>query len=569
MKRTFSVALFFILFIQVNAAIEPFLLKTEYLINPLAINTLKPRLSWQLKSEQRNQYQSAFEIIVSDHRGEVESGKGSAWTSSKQLSAENINISYGGNQLQPFTRYYWRVRVYDAAGNVSAWSDPAWFETAVLPGTDWTAKWIGDERKQFERDEDFYKDDPMPLFRKQFSTTGKIAAARLYISGLGYYEAWINGKRVGDHVLDPGFTTFRKQVFYSTYDVTDLVMRGNNAIGIMLGNGWFNPLPLRLFGRFNLRNIQETGRPCVKAQLFLRYEDGTISMITTDDTWRTATGPVIRNNVYLGERYDARLEINNWTAASFTQKWKPASIVSGPSGKLTAKMIPPVRVKRTISPVSITEKGKDTFIVDMGENFAGVARIRVKGASGQKVVLRYGEDLFQDGRLNYLTTVAGQIKEIWRLNGGPGAPATAWQEDQYTLKGKGWETWAPRFTFHGFRFVEITGWPGRPDNSSIEGLCMHTDLQPAGTFSSSNNMFNQLQQTILRTFLSNVFSVQSDCPAREKMGYGADIVVTAEAFSYNFDMSQFYAKTVMDFANEQQPDGGITEVAPYTGIADK
>ena len=205
----------------------------------------------------------------------------------------------------------------------------------------------------------------------------------------------------------------------------------------------------------------------------------------------------------------------------------------------------------------------------MGQNFAGVARIKIKGSAGTMVSLRYGEALHPDGTLNYLTTVAGHIKEIWNLKGGPGAPATAWQEDSYTLKGGGIEIWSPRFTFHGFRFLEITGWPGQLTVNDIEGLRMNTDLRSSGEFACSNEMFNRVHEATQWTFLSNVFSVQSDCPGREKMGYGADMVTTANTFLYNYDMSSFYEKAVRDFANEQQPDGGITEIAPYTGIHDK
>ncbi|HVG16659.1 MAG TPA: family 78 glycoside hydrolase catalytic domain, partial [Chitinophagaceae bacterium] len=397
----------------------------------------------------------------------------------------------------------------------------------------------------------------------------KIAAARLYVSGLGYYEAYLNGKKVGDHVLDPGWTTYKKQAFFVTHDLTSLLQQGKNTIGFILGNGWYNPLPIQLFGRFNLRDVQQTGRPCVKAQVHVVYTDGSSETIVTGEDWQTAPGPVVRNNVYLGEHYDARLEKDGWSAGVSKNAWKNAVVVEGPSGALMAQMQPPIRVTKVIRPVSITGIGKDTFLVDLGQNFAGVARINVKGAAGTKVVLRYGEDIHPNGRLNFLTTVAGHIKEMWNLKGGPGAPKTAWQEDSYILKGKEKEQWAPRFTFHGFRYIEITGWPGVPTINDIEGLRMNSDLEPAGSFASSNNMFNQLQETIKWTFLSNVFSVQSDCPGREKMGYGADIVATTEAFMYNYDMAQFYRKTVRDYANDQQPDGGITEIAPYTGIADR
>ena len=297
----------------------------------------------------------------------------------------------------------------------------------MLQATDWQAQWIGDDRKQFEKPEDFYNDDPMPLFRKTFDATKKVASARLYISGLGYYEAYLNGKKVGDHVLDPGWTTYKKQALYVTHDVTALLQKGANSIGIMLGNGWYNPLPLTLFGRFNLRTVQQTGRPCVKAEVHVKYTDGTSAVVVTDDTWQTATGPIVRNNVYLGEHYDARLERKDWLDGGLGKGWKNAAIVEGPSGELTPQMQPPIRITKVLQPVQITESGNDTFIVDMGQNFAGVARIKVKGSAGTKVSLRYGEDIHANGRLNYLTTTAGHIKEIWNLKGGPGAPKTAWR----------------------------------------------------------------------------------------------------------------------------------------------
>ena len=440
----------------------------------------------------------------------------------------------------------------------------------MLSPSDWKAPWIGDGSQQFERDEDFYHDDRMPLFQKSFSILKKVQSARLYISGLGYFEAYLNGKKVGDHVLDPGWTTYSKEVLYVVHDITAEIKSGMNVTGIMLGNGWYNPLPLRLFSRFNLRDVQETGRPCVKAEIHIRYTDGSTEKILTDNSWLTAPGPVVRNNVYLGEKYDARLEPQDWLKEKVESRtWRNASLVTGPSGVLHLQMQPPVRITKVVKPVSVREVKPGVFIADMGQNFAGVVRIKVKGKAGTIVKIKYGEDVHADGSLNYLTTVAGQIKEIWKLNGGPGAPATAWQEDQYILKGKGVEVWAPRFTFHGFRYIEIIGWSGKPDVNSLEGLRMNSDLVSAGEFACSNEMFNQLHSTINWTFLSNVFSVQSDCPGREKMGYGADIVTTANAFLYNFDMGNFYRKTVRDFSNEQDGDGGITETAPYTGIHDR
>lgn len=539
----------------------------EYIRNPLGIDIAKPAFNWELVSLQRNQLQSGYELIVSDDPKKIRDGIGDSWSSTKISSSATSQIEYAGKTLQPFTKYYWRVKVYDQ-NNESVWSEISWFETAMMSDADWKAQWINDGSIQPSKDEDYYLDDRMPLFRKEFVAKRKISSARLYVSGLGYYEAYLNGKRIGDHVLDPGFTTYRKQALYVVYDISSLVQKGKNAAGIMLGNGWYNPLPLRLFGRIDLRKWQQTGRPCVKAEVHIRYTDGTSEVIATDQSWQTAPGPVVRNNVYLGEKYDARLEQKNWNQlATNPAEWKNASLAEGPSGKLTVQMQPAIKITRTVTPTAITEPRKDTFIVDMGQNFAGVAKIKVKGPAGTKISLRYGEDIYKDGMLNYMTTVCTQLKK-GGLKGGPGAPETAWQQDDYILKGEGIENWSPRFTFHGFRYVEVTGWPGKPTVNDFEGLRMNSDLETNGTFACSNEMFNKLHENILWTFLSNVFSVQSDCPGREKMGYGADIVVSGNSFLYNFNMANFYRKALQDYANEQQADGGITEIAPYTGIAD-
>lgn len=555
-------------FAQASSPLQPGRLTCEYIENPLGIDSKSPRLSWTLVSNERNQSQSAYELIVSDDEKAIANGRGTVWSTGKISSSQTLHIEYAGPVLQSFTRYYWSVKVYDRNGQASAWSRPAWFETAMLQSSDWKAKWIDDGSRQPGKDEDYYKDDPMPLFRKAFPLNKKITSARLYICGLGYYEAYLNGKKIGDHVLDPGFSTYRKQALYCVYDIGPLLKKGSNTAGIMLGNGWYNPLPIRLFGRIDLRKYQQTGRPCVKAEIHLRYADGSVQVIATDESWQTLPGPVIRNNVYLGEKYDARLEQPDAFSGEDGKKdWKDASEASGPSGELTVQMQPAIKITRIIKPVKITEPSPGVFIADMGQNFAGVAQIKVKGPAGTLIALRYGEDIYKDGTLNYMTTVCTQLKK-GGLSGGPGAPETAWQEDQYILKGKGTEIWSPRFTFHGFRYVEIKGWPGRPTAEDIAGLRMNSSLEPNGSFSCSNDMFNQLHEAIQWTFLSNVFSVQSDCPGREKMGYGADMVVTANAFGYNYNMAGFYGKAVRDYDNEQQPDGGITEIAPYTGIAD-
>ena len=483
----------------------------------------------------------------------------------------NLNSTYGivydGKPLTSFVRYFWKVRIWDEQGLPSKWSAVSWFETAMMATSDWEAHWISDPNPLPAYEEDFYKENTAPLIRKEINLEKEVSSARLYISGLGYYEARLNGEKIGDAMLDPGWTQYGKQVLYSTYDVTNQIKKGKNAIGIILGNGWYNPLPLNMFG-FNLRNTLTTGKPCVKAQLRLVFSDGTVKTIATDSTWKTTGGPILKNNVYLGEMYDARKEQENWDNPGFSgNEWKDCIVIPSPNGMLTAQMEPPIRVTRALKAKKIYELKPGVFIIDFGQNFAGTVKLRVKGPAGTVVTIRCGEDVHADGSLNYFTNLVAQLKDIWNANPGKGAPRPPVSTISYILKGNGEEVYSPRFTFHSFRYVELSGFPGRPDSNSVEGLRMNSDLKESGSFECSNEMFNKVQEMVKWTFLSNVFSIQSDCPGREKFGYGADIVTTAEAFCYNFDMSNFYRKTIQDFVNDVRPNGGMPEIAPSTGIA--
>lgn len=544
-------------------------LTCENICNPLGIDIQQPKLGWTLSSDQKGTSQSAYEIMVGTDKEGLLNGKGLIWKSGKVKGDKSINIAYAGKKLKSYTRYFWVVRSYDENGIASKWSDVAWWETSMMDQTDWTAKWIDDGSVSPTKDEDFYKDDPVPVFRKEFVTGKNIRSARLYISGLGYYEASLNGKRIGDHILDPGWTNFTKQVLYSTYDVTDMIKIGHNCIGVMLGNGFYNPLPMRIFKP--LREFLRVGRPCLKAQLRIVYDNGEIETVCTDETWKTTLGPIIKNNVYLGELYNANKEIKGWNEPKFNDAdWNKAFLTEiPPEGILTVQMQPPIRVREIIEPIRMTECRLGEFVFDMGQNFAGVVQIKVKGPKGTRIRIRYGEDVYSDGSLNIMTSVSGQNKKVWGADQtAPGCPPITWQEDSYILKGEGEEIWSPRFTFHGFRYVEITGWPGRPTMDDIRGIRFCSDLEQIGTFESSNELLNKLFKAIDYTFLSNVQSVQSDCPAREKFGYGGDIVGVSPTFCYFYDMSNFYKKTIRDFANDQRPSGGFTETAPYNGIAD-
>jgi alpha-L-rhamnosidase len=557
------------LIISISAScIEISQLKTESRNNPLGIDVFNPRFSWILTAEDRGQFQSAYQILVSDDQLILSNDSANIWDSRKTESSRTFEIVYDGLKLESFRRYYWKVRVWDGFGHAGNWSSTAWFETSMMQPSDWIAEWISDSKPIPENDADFYLDSPNPLLRKEFKIKKNIQSARLYIAGLGYYVASINGKRVGDQILDPAWTNYGKEIMYSIYDVTQMLAKGDNAIGIMLGNGWYNPLPIKLFTRYNLRDYLTVGKPCLKAQIRICYADGTVQTILTDDCWRTGDGPVLQNSVYLGETYDARLIQDAWDKPNFkSKKWLRAQVISGPVGNLVAQYLPPIRITKVLKPVKITEPSPGVFLFDFGQNFAGVPRLKVNGPAGTTVILRSGEDIHSDGTLNNLTVIAGQLKSFWKLNGGPGCPDDPSNIICYTLNGKGDETYTPQFTFSSFRYVEMRGFPGKPDLYSIEGLRMNSDLKETGSFSCSNEMFNQIQEMCKWTFLSNVFSIQSDCPAREKFGYGGDIVATAESFNYNFDMSSFYRKVVQDFVNDVRQKGGMPEIAPSMGIS--
>lgn len=540
-------------------------LKTDRQSTPLGFDNPNPEFSWILLSDDRGVTQTAYEILVSNDLKNIDSGN--FWKSGKINSNRTFGVNYGGKTLQSFTMYFWKVRIWNQNGEASAWSEPSWFETSMMKPADWKAKWISNQRSLPEKDEDFYKETPNPLLRKEINLKKEVKSARLYIAGLGYSIAYLNGHRVGDHMLDMPWTQFGKQVMYNTFDVTSLLVNGKNAIGVMLGNGWYNPMPIKLFQRWNLRDYLTVGKPCLKAQLRITFSDGSVQTIITDESWKSGDGPVLKNSVYLGELYDARLEQKGWNEADFDDsKWQKAKPETGPTGQLIARYIPPVRATRILKPLKMTEPSPGVYLFDFGQNFGGVPRLKVKGPAGTKVTMRGGEDVHADGTLNYLTVITAQLKSMWNLKGGPGCPDDPMMVNTYVLKGESDEVFTPEFTFSGFRYLEVTGFPGKPDLNSVEGLRMNTDLQETGSFECSNEMFNRIQEMVKWTFLSNVFSVQSDCPAREKLGYGGDIVATAEAFSYNFDMSNFYRKVVQDFVNDVRPNGGMSEIAPNIGI---
>ena len=549
-------------------------LRCEYRENPLGIETAMPRLSWVIESETRGQRQSACRILVATSLKDLQIDNGNLWDTGKIYSDRSVHVAYQGKPLQSRQKCYWKVKVWDKDGLPSGWSEPAWWETALRTQDDWCGQWISDGRENPEEDEDFYTDDPAPLLRKVFNLDRKVRRARLYISGLGYYSASLNGRPVGDHQLDPAWTMYSKRIFYSTYDVTDQLVEGGNCLGVILGNGWYNPLPLRMWGHLNLRQHLTVGRPRLIAQLNVEFTDGSDTAIVTDSSWKVTEGPIMRNSIYLGEEYDARREIPGWDQPGLDDStWAQAAVTQAPAGSLQAQPLPPIKITATLKPVRISEPNEGVFVFDMGQNFTGWVRLSLNLPRGTTITLRYGELLHKDGTLNPMTSVCGQIKGKRKTKdgqtinvGGPGAPEIAWQADTYIAKGGGPELYTPRFTFHTFRYVEMAGYPGTPTPDMLQGLRLNTAVDEVGSFSCSNELFNQIQQMCTWTFLSNMMSVQSDCPHRERFGYGGDLVTTCEAFMLNFDMANFYSKAVWDWHDSTRDDGMLTDTAPFVGI---
>lgn len=546
-------------------------LRCEYKVSPVGIDSQSPRLSWLVAfaANKRDTKQSAYRILVASSPKILAGNKGDLWDTGKVASDQQISIPYKGKTLVSGQECHWKVMLWEGKTSGS-WSTPSYWEMGLLKPSDWKGQWLDDGKPTPTADQDFYQDDPAPLFRKAFVIPKPLAKARLIIAGLGYYEASLNGKKVGDHELDPGWTRYETRVEYSVFDVTQSLNVGENCLGVRLGNGWYYPLPLKLFGSFNLREQLAVGRPRVIAQLQLEFRDGTSQTIATDQSWKVGESGILRNNVYLGEAVDARREPDGWDKPKFDDShWSTPGLATRALGMITAPSQPPIRRTESWPATQMTEPVPGKLIYDMGTNFAGWASFDLDVPAGTSITFRFGELLKPDGTLNPMTSVAGQIKGLKQGTqesiGGPGAPEIAWQSDTYIARG-GRESYTPRFTFHAFRYVEITGLPNPLPLASVRAIRLNSDVEPAGTFECSNPMLNDIQAMCRRTFLSNIFSVQSDCPHRERLGYGGDIVATSEAFMANFNMAGFYAKAVRDWADSARPDGMFTDTAPFIGI---
>jgi alpha-L-rhamnosidase len=524
-------------------------LRCEYRVNPLGIDVTAPRLSWEMHDARRGAAQTAYQILVASTPEKLAADQGDLWDSGKVVSDQTAQIVYAGKPLQSRMECFWKVRLWDADGKPSTYSKAALWSMGLLKPEDVKAKWIGVQGPMIHPDKgptDAKSKDVLgcPLFRKQFTVEKPIRRATLYASALGNYALSINGQSlpVADF-FNPGWTDYRKRVYYNTYDVTRLVHKGGrNAIGAVLAAGWY----AGAIGFKSDRFIY--GRdPRLFVQLELEADDGSIQTIATDGSWKTAWGPWIEGEFLAGETYDARKEMRGWDSPEFNDAaWESVAVTDRIEAQFQAIPTNPVRVTGFLKPVKVTQQRPGVYVFDMGQNFAGFAVLHAKGPAGTKIVLRFAEMLNPDGSI-YTTNLRG-------------ARCT----DTYVLSGKGEETWAPQFTFHGFRYLEMTGYPGTPAKSTILGVAINSATPMVGSFECSSPMVNKLYSNICWTQRANFISIPTDCPQRdERLGWTGDAEVFCRAATYNADVASFFTKWLVDLEDAQQPDGGVTDVAPF------
>jgi len=503
----------------------------ENLSNPNSLDVKQPRFTWKLESDRRDVQQTAYEIRVS----ELPTFKNVSWTSGKTSSGQCVQVQYGGGQLASTKKYYWQVRVWDNHNNNSAWSEVASWKMGLLNSADWKAKWISpiSEEDSINR--------PSPVLRKQFTASKKIASAFAYVTAHGLYEATINGKRVGDAFLTPGWTSYNKRLQYQVYDVTPLLQNGANAIGVTLGNGWYRGV----IGYTNNKNVY--GRDIsLLFQLDITYTDGTRSQIISDESWKSSTSSIRYSEIYNGETIDARAEKKGWQVSSYDDsQWSGVRVMSFSNESLIATYNEPVRKHEIFKPVKIFKTPSGEQVIDYGQNLVGWVIVKATGKAGDTISIQHAEVLDKSG--NFYT-------ENLRA-----AKAT----DHYILSGGQEETFEPHFTFHGFRYIKIVGNAGAIKPENFTAVALYSDMQPTGSFSTSNQLINQLQHNIQWGQKGNFLDVPTDCPQRdERLGWTGDAQVFSRTAAYNMRVNNFFAKWLKDLALDQGPNGAVPFVIP-------
>lgn len=512
-------------------------LRTEYKENPLGIDARKPRLSWQLRSERRGVSQTAYELRVASSESDLRSGRRVVWTTGRVSSGESVLVPYEGPALTGGARYHWQVRVWDEKGNATPWSTPAHWEMGLLQPSDWKASWI-----EPNLPEDVAKTGPAPMLRREFKLRGRVARARAYVTGHGLYEMHLNGRRVGDELFTPGWTSYNKRLQYQAYDVTPMLNAGDNAVGVVLGNGWYRGDLMGFAGRRNVYG----DKLALLLQIDVAYADGGRETIGSDGSWKAATGPILMSEIYHGETYDARLEKPGWTRAGFDDaSWTRVAAADHRKDTLVASAAPPVKRIEELRPVKILRTPAGDTVFDLGQNMVGWPRLHVQGPAGATVTLRFAEVLDKAG--NFYTENLRDAKQTVR----------------YTLRGGGPETFEPHFTFFGGRYVAVDGYPGELTLDSLKGVVIHTELPPGGSFESSSALLNQLQHNIRWGQKGNFLDVPTDCPQRnERMGWTGDAQAFARTAAFNYDVAAFFTKWLGDVAADQFENGSVPHVIP-------
>ena len=594
-------------------------LRCEYLADPLGIDAASPRLSWIITSSQRGEQQTSYQVLVASVAELLGKDKGDLWDSGKVASDEDSQIVYSGSPLVSRQSCFWKVRIWDRAGKPSAWSQVSQWHMGLLQPADWSAQWIAANppdavsmepliirRATYEAVEGvsavdvttalasrvrnnrlsvvvnnktlgkdpaynvvkrlrvdyevgghpFKKEvsenqklvlpdvaETVWYLRKSFAAKAPVRRAVLYATALGLYDMHINGQRVGDHVLAPDWTDYRRRVRYQAYDVTSLLKRGDNAVAAQLANGWFS-------GHIGNGGYQYFGKiPVFIAQLEVTYTDGRTERIVTDDSWKSHRSPILSSDFMLGEDYDARLEIKDWDKPGMNEhEWFPVAVHDESLLQLEAQTMEPVRQICEIKPKKVTEVNPGCWVYDLGQNMVGVIRLKVSAPAGTVITLRHAEMLNPNGSI-YTQNLRG-------------APSV----DHYVCKGRGTEIWQPRFTFHGFRYVEVTGLSGHPNGDAVTGIVIGSDTRRTGEFTCSDARINQLQSNIQWGQRGNYISVPTDCPQRdERLGWMGDAEVFVRTATYNADVAAFFTKWLVDVDDGQTPSGSFSDVSPDTG----
>jgi len=525
--------LFFTIFIDAIAQIQVTGLFVENKINPLGIDKLYPGLSWQLYSSGRNVTQSAFNVRVSEDPESLEKGENLIYSTGKIFSDQSVYVPFTGNTLKFAHKYYWQVRVWDQRDKASKWSKPGFWVMGIMSPANWTANWI---QKNFSTKESCVS----PVFRKEFMNEKKVRLAVALITAHGLYEARLNGKKIGDSYLTPGWTSYDKRIAYQTYDVTKLLKQGRNAVGMILGDGWYKG-PIK----YQEKNFYGKDLSFL-FQMHIFYQDGTSEQIISDGSWLCSTGAVLTSGIYDGEVYDARCEQKGWDQADFDDSgWHEIIQKNYPVTDLVTTENEPIRKQESFKPVKIFTTPKGDKVIDFGQNIVGWVQMKVRGKAGDRISISHAEVLDKNG--DFYTKNLRKAKQI----------------NTYILKGDSMEVFEPHFTWQGFRYIRIEGYMGELKADNFKAYSLYSDMRPTGTFKCSDDWVNKLQHNIQWSLKGNFLDIPMECPQRdERLGWTGDVQVASRMASFNFDVHSFLAKWLKDLFLDQKKNGSVPVTVP-------